>query len=554
MKKSLLALGAACIALSGMAASPMQKLPAPAAKSFDRTVELKTSDNRIAKRHPSPMKKAPAKVSEADVVTEVEGIRQNNVTTASGYFTDGYNIYIYEDMTMASHVVYGENGEIYFYDIIPNGGMESYVKGVKTDDKVEISLPQTAWYSDDYGYGLKLCLLKLIDPGDEETLPVYEVTEDESVTFAVAEDGTMVAEGLSEDLMLGYAYTDDNSFIYTGVFEMSIAPFGKEIVELPEDYTVSEGYWVAKNIDYGYFVNWAQGYDEVYFQGICEAMPEAWVKGTVEYDDYQAVISIAQDQVPGDCYGYYIYTKAAKCIYDEDGELVDFELLPADTPYQLIWDFEENTITPKDKDIVLIFNAAEDEIYYLQLFMDLNLIHQDEFDGTPANPCNLKFADYYADYGFGIFMMNIPNLSTEGDVLDPNSLYYVVYVDGEEWEFDAEENDIPETLVEIPWKFDAGNIYSYGGAEHEVYFEIEGISTLGVQSIYKYNGEETRSEIVTISLDEDAVDAVNADKKIAGVKFFDVAGREVSKAAKGVVIKRVVYEDGTVASFKKMAR
>ncbi len=73
MKKSLLALGAACIALSGMAATPIQKLQASAEKSFNKSAELKTSTNVLLNRPASLMKKAPAKISEADVIYEVEG-------------------------------------------------------------------------------------------------------------------------------------------------------------------------------------------------------------------------------------------------------------------------------------------------------------------------------------------------------------------------------------------------------------------------------------------------------------------------------------------------
>ena len=91
--------------------------------------------------------------------------------------------------------------------------------------------------------------------------------------------------------------------------------------------------------------------------------------------------------------------------------------------------------------------------------------------------------------------------------------------------------------------------------ERETDFFIDGISTLGVQSIYKYNGKETRSEIITLDLDDPtSVADINAGKKVADVKYYDIAGREMANPAAGIAIKRVVYEDGSVASFKKVVR
>ena len=146
-------------------------------------------------------------------------------------------------------------------------------------------------------------------------------------------------------------------------------------------------------------------------------------------------------------------------------------------------------------------------------------------------------------------------MSTEGDFLDTDNLSYVVYVDGEEWEFDAEEYELEENMVEIPWNFGVYYIYNYGGALREVDFFVEGISTLGVQSIYRYDGEETRSDIVTIDLDDpSAVAAVGADRKVKDVKYYDLSGRQVASPAAGIFVKRVTFEDGTVATFKKAVR
>lgn len=557
MKKSLLALGAACIALSSVAAAPKQKLQTPATPTFNKSADIKPLGKLQVAKANSSMKKAPAKIGAEDLITSVEGTKQDVTITGSGYYLYWGQLSFYENTEAPSHIVYGENNEVYIYDLIPNFGCDSYIKGVKDGDKIVINFPQTVFWDEDYEDGYSMTLFdyhEYVNENGEEKAGYFPV-EDASLTISISEDGSMVAEGISEDRIVGGGLiSEGDAWIGYGAWELSIAPFEATIVELPEGYEVTKGVWCAKANGYGWPVNFAQGVTEIYIQGLEEAMPEAWIKATLEYEDYTANVYIAQDQYIGDAYGYHIFTKCAKIIVDEDG-YIEYELMPSDYQYQLVWDFDAETMVSKDKDVVLLTNASLSEVYYLGDFMDLAFVVQDSFEGTPANPTDLFF-DYSMDYyGFDAFLFNVPGLSTDGDILKTEDLYYVVYVDGEEWECDAEDYGLEESLVEIPWSFDDEYIYNWGGIAREVDFFVEGISTIGVQSIYKYGGEETRSEIVTLNLDDPtAVAGLNADKKVASVKLFDVAGREVSSAAKGIVIKRVVYEDGSVASFKNAVR
>ncbi len=560
MKKSLLALGAACFALTSMAAIP-QRPNGPVKVSTERYSELKGMDG-LKSSAKSLMKKAPAKApSSADVITSAEGTRQYMTTTATGFYSFYGYVFSFDD-DFASHVVYGDNDEVYFYDIIPEAYAYSYVKGVKTGDKVVIDLPQTILYDEAYDYGIQLCLLEYQEEVDEEEGMVYwyyYATDDDSVTFSVAEDGSMVCEGIGEDKILGYKFTDDDSWVGSGVTALSMVPFNEKVVSVPDDIEVSKNFWYANQGGYGVPVNWAQGYEEFYFQGLVPSIPDAWMMGSVEYDDDAATISIAQNQLIGADLGQFVYIKCAKSLeYDDYGFVIDAELMPDDYKYELVWNYEDMTIVSKDPEVYLIANGSKDYLNVLDVMQNIRLSHQDDFAGTPANPYGLTFdaSGYLDDFDpYGALFFNVPAMSTEGDFLDTNNLYYVVYVDGEEWEFYADEYELEENMVEIPWDFKVYYIYNYGGVKREVDFFVEGITTLGVQSVYRYNGEETRSEIVTIDVDDpSAVATVDGGKKVASVNYYDVAGREVSNSAKGIVIKRVVYEDGSVAAFKKAVR
>ncbi|MDE6290222.1 MAG: hypothetical protein K2M16_01690, partial [Muribaculaceae bacterium] len=437
----------------------------------------------------------------------------------------------------------------------------TYVKGVKNGDKIEISLPQTVYFYDTNGYGLKLCMMeKEVQVNEDGSESVgFNITDASSVTLSVAEDGSAVVDGLENGLALSLAYTDDDSWVGCSATKLSFTPFNEKPVEVPADIEVSKNFWLSSQGDYARSISWAQGYDEVYFQGICTSMPDAWVKGTVEYDydNAEAVISIAQNQYVGAAAGSYIYIKCAKFEYDENGYLIAADLMPDDYKYELVWDLEENTIAAKDPDVVFIFNAALDRIYYLAYYSNIKLTHQDDMSGTPVDPYGLRFSDTYENYGYGGFYFTVPAVSTEGDFLATEDLYYVIYVDGDEWTFEPEEYSTDEAIEEIPWNLSLYYIYNVGGANREVDFFVEGITTLGVQSVYKYNGEETRSEIVTINLDQDdpsGVAALGEGKKVADVKYFDLSGRQVANPAEGIFVKRVTFEDGSVATFKKAVR
>ncbi len=113
MKKSLLALGAACIALSGMAASPLQKLDTSSKPLFNKSAEIQPMGKLQVAKANSSMKKAPAKIGAEDVITSVEGTKQNVTITGSGYYLFwGIALSTYEEQEAASHIVYGENNEV----------------------------------------------------------------------------------------------------------------------------------------------------------------------------------------------------------------------------------------------------------------------------------------------------------------------------------------------------------------------------------------------------------------------------------------------------------
>lgn len=563
MKNSLLLIGAACFAFSSLAATNKahQRYSSPEI-SFDRNIEMKEG-NAKNYRHDARIMKAPSKAGSArNVIYEVEGQRQNMAVTCSGFLDyDGYTLE-FEDEIFASHVVYGENDEVYIYNILPQAPVDAYVKGKKEGDKIVVELPQTVIWDDEMEDGANLTLCDYFEfEEDGEEFYSYAPSEDKSLTFSIAGDGTWKADGLNPKHIMAYSYCTDGVWSGYGAWELSLEPFSGSQVTVPDDIEVSEGFWTFKcdYLGYGWSVNFAQGGEEVYFQGLSEVMPEAWVKATVEYDDTEAHVYIDQNQYVGIFDNAYVVTKCAKILVDEEYGYEYYELLPDDYRFELVWDYEEEKMVLKDQSVALLFNRSMHEVYYVDELYEFELLRQDSYEGTPANPYNLVFYDWREEYGEGVLESYIPALSTDGGVLDPDYLYYVVYANGEPLTLEAEDYGLDESMEEIPWTFENDwytIIKNFGSCRHAVYIFVEGISTLGVQSVYKYGGVETRSEIITLDLDEDpnAVESINHDKKVADVRYYDISGREVTTPAAGLFIKRVTFADGTIHTTKLLQK
>lgn len=519
MKKTLLALGSALIAISASA---------------------------------SPAKIAPGLTSASDVITSVEGETVDVTLTLSGITMSGFGFQEFTDQVSGSHIVYGDNNEVYLYEIFPDLPTKSYIKGVKDGDKIVFDLPQPIFYefAPDLGFpeAYYLDILKM-----DEEMGWYMPEEKAALTLDIAEDGTMTAEGLDRNTIVGVADSDDGTWIGLGAWAMSISIFDENPVQLPEGLAVAENYWTAVGNEYGWQVNFAQNGDEVYFQGLAERLPEGWVKANVKKDGGKTIVSIPQDQYVGDYNGYHIFTKVVRTSTDDDGYVFLENFMPSSYEFQLEWDEEGKTMKATNKNVLLVFNVSKGDIKLLNDLMDMRLINQTEFDGTPANPTDLVFEDAMQEEGFSLFSFNLPAVSANDRYLLLDDLSYIIYVDGEPWTFESEDySDMDESLEEIPWTYDKYWICKdYESPVHHVAFFVEGITTLGVQSVYRYNGVETRSEIVTINVDEiEAVETIDADQASENATYSDLSGRQVSNPGKGIYLKVTKNSDGTTKTQK----
>ena len=202
MKKFLLAFGATCIGLSCMGVSA-QMLPDSELSSMEsKGMVLK---KYAAAKMPKAAKQAvPGITDMKDIITSAEGEKVDVTVTTSGIRLSGFGFTQFQDQSMASHVLYGENNEVYIYEIFPYLPYKSYIKGVKDGNKITVELPQAVYYDDSEGY-VESYYLALMNYTDDWYWP----EEKSTLSLSINEFGDMTAEGLSEEKILGVADCED---------------------------------------------------------------------------------------------------------------------------------------------------------------------------------------------------------------------------------------------------------------------------------------------------------------------------------------------------------
>lgn len=507
-------------------------------EKLDRIIKHEAAGNSKVLRGPRK------EMAVTNVIESVEGTRKVYNKIAVGYDYGEY----YDASDMASVIVFGDNNDVYFQDILSGIGYGTYVKGELNEGVITVDLPQTIYYDDLSGYGINIVLLRVTEEGD------LEIPEENSATFTYdAESGEIEMEmpGEPEEYMLGALFTDDYSWVGYGDFYQDYTPIEDGVFEIPAGLETED--WVFVNGSSAHFVTIAFDDDILYLKGLSEYAPDGII--VVNVDGNKGTIT--QDQIAGTYYFYFLYTKCFEYLSDED----TIDLAPADVVYEINIDKENKIITNTTEDYYLGLNGSLEYMMYLEFYETLKIYYQASFTGTPVNPYDLDLYDYTDYYGSYDFDFTIPNISTDGNMLNPDNLYYRIYVDGDLMEFT--EDDYPTvdgSMTEIPYNFmDGMDFYSYwGGSSRTVALYFEGFTELGVQSVYIYDGETTESDIITLNVETGDITSSGIESVKTGdvvkTTVYDLNGRQVNNADKGIYILRQTLSDGNTVTRKVVRR
>ena len=399
----------------------------------------------------------------------------------------------------------------------------------------------------------------------------------EPIEFAYDEENQTFT--LTSDYLLETAdpeYDGSNMYVYFSSMKL----FKGEIVEpepvvtpenlLTETYTWT-GYDVAYEdtdddettedeavyTEFTRFVNIGFDGNDVYVQGLCEAFPEAWVKGTLEGN----IVTFATGQFFGKDDSWVAWGYPADYYYFVG--LGEFGIQDVTFTY----DAENNHFESQDW---ILINSKENEIYYYSINAENEWNKFVEVAGKPVNP---EITDVkIADVSYPKMYITIPLETTNGDAMNPDKVFYRIFTDVEHevapLPFEPEDYpylELEETMYEIPYTMhDDYDIYEGGSL---VYFNqdadfLASVNQVGVQVVY-YGGLDTaggaprlapgdaidnESDIVWFFV-KDYIDTAVADLNAADVEsvtYVNVAGIKSNKPFDGVNLVVKKMSDGTV--------
>ncbi|MBD5356382.1 MAG: hypothetical protein HDR88_05170 [Bacteroides sp.] len=500
-----------------------------------------------------------------DIVWEADGTPKNYTKTYSGCYAY-MEIEWVDNLEVPSQIVWGENNEVYFQDIISMMPFGTYTKGTAEGNKITVSLPQTLFIDEEEYKGeiyQTLYNLNLMMPFEDGGFTTYfPVEEPSDITFSIADDGTVTLDSLEEGYTIGLTADEGDGPMWMGFAEyaMTFAPESTggvnpaDLDNTPYSY-FTPGYNTpaTDQPEFGYKVNVAFDGDDVYFTGLCLDDRSWWFKGHREGNK----VVVDNNQSMGVLAGVY---NVSLMFGKRDAEAYGgFSFLPSDTQFVFNYDEEARKFTTDTPEVIMFINALPDQIYYLSLIEDPTFIYQPTAAGTPRNPWNLIFnAKTYDKSGYGLFDVNLPIVATDGTLLDRENMYYNIYIDGEIFEFDAYEYGLPEDTENIPYNFMSNPIVcSKLSTYHEMLFHVQGFDKIGVKLVNVYDGVTYESDIVEIDVEENGITSGINETSSANVineTYYDLSGRKVSNPSNGIFIKHTLLDNGTVKVTKAIRR
>lgn len=410
-----------------------------------------------------------------------------------------------------------------------------WVTGLKEGNTISLDLPRVVYMEDGQEY--LLAAMDLVEEGE------YYISNKQE--YKLVFNGTAwVSEVRDDKVALGIvdAY---GSWIGAADYDYEFTPFDGVEQEAPEGLSTQQYAFITRNT--GNFVQIGFDGDDVWMQGLLSTSPYGWMKGIREgnkitFDSLQ-YLGIWEDAATTPHFIYFLP------VSDNNNEL-----LPEDTLTLTI----DPTTSKIVADGAFVFNYLNDveTIAYAKYVGDATFVEQSDSDApmTPANPFGVDYSRYSESA-----QVNIPQLSTDGKLLDADLLYYRMYVDGEPFTFYKDEYiylDMAE-MSEVPYLYTEGYDFLTGGAYREIYLYIMGAEVIGFQSIYYGGGEERVSDIVnsdgTVVKAESGVSSLTASPEVSA-EYYDLFGRKVSSNTRGMVIRRAVKADGSRQVTKTMIR
>ena len=295
-------------------------------------------------------------------------------------------------------------------------------------------------------------------------------------------------------------------------------------------------------------VAWA-GAGEVYVQGLCSAMPQAWVKGTVSDDE----VTFASGQYLGKQILPFYF--AGQFV----GELSDF-----------VTTYDASTRVFTGGGYYMVINSSKTAMAPYEVYAGVTLT-PGEVAAVPMAPQVGLFLqhdeDYFGESGSVEFI--VMPYDVQFNALPTDKLGYEIlkkYADHEE----------VLTFNKSDYMYapqDGATVMPYSFTDNWSFltFELQGMTgyyghlvelfnvdypTIGVRTVFSGGGEVNRSETTWLDcedfvpVEKDPTAISNAASETVSTTYADLMGRAATPATKGIVVRTITRADGTKQSLK----
>lgn len=444
-----------------------------------------------------------------------------------------------------TEMVFCDNGEVYWKNCITQMVPNSFIRGEDLGDRIEFALPQCIMsYPDAEGNIIDIYVhrmkYEIVNDATGEGW-FFPDTDNDMVALTKGEDGMLVGDVLSGESILGMTTPEGEWYGY-GNFDIVMKPGLETPVEIPEGLEPEAWQMICDGV--GKQIDVAFDGDDVYLTNVFEYMPEAWVVGHVDGNEivfpghqYFGTFEMMQ------CSAYF---EAITIEYDEE---VDDYMPVKQEKAVCSYDAEAKMMKAND----ICFAMMGGPGYLFEYYENPEIRWQPaDFEINLPNPQIIDCFNYDDAINYGVVAFNLPAMTKEGYALNPEYIYYRMYVDGDVFVFSPDEYfDLDEDIEWLPYLMDNYDIHC-DGEYHQIDHYLDGVETFGVQAMYDDGTVKYMTDVVTASTV--GVDSVNAGKDAVATVYYNLSGNRVDNPEKGVYVRVVTYSDGTRSASKAVMK
>ena len=462
---------------------------------------------------------------------------------------------------IVSKIVIGEDGCIYIYNPLSGLDSKSWLKLEKqADGKYRAKLPQ-AILTDDYG-----------GDDDEEESSERTITLNRMVSYDNGvnyepvgaamnyvdftwENNKLVMKGMGQKAQIwAAAYENSWQYNYGGDWALTIEPLGEQLITPPSTATKSQYVVSSKSEPSPRIVEAMTDNNDIYIKGLfkAEKLANTWVKLTKQGD--KAVMSTNQ----------YLGITQKTDFKKYDADKSEYHTFAAafeneeKTAENLEFSIDATGKLTASKTLrTSLGRASNDNITgedYIESYEALTLTPYVQKEvGAPATPEYFYFTstpDYDNTSNEIKLAFYVKNADVNGNVLDPEKMYYNVYVNGSKEPFKFKKSASQynymheEEMTNIPFNYKDKNNYDFKVSDNLriLHFYDSSITSVKVVMVYEADGKKYSSEPMVAKLSTAGIESANFNKATTE-KYYTIDGRQIQKLQKGLNI--VKSSDGT---------